>query len=89
MDGRGRALSGTGAERAEALQMQEQFAVRWHELGIAVALLLVLEGIFPFLNPPGLRRALLALSELNDQQLRFAGLSSMLIGLVLLYIINS
>ena len=63
--------------------------MRWHELGIAVALLLVLEGIFPFLNPPGLRRALLALSELNDQQLRFAGLSSMLIGLVLLYIINS
>ena len=95
MDGRGRALSGTGAEMAEVLapglsrQMQEQFAVRWHELGIAVALLLVLEGIFPFLNPPGLRRALLALSELNDQQMRFAGLSSMLVGLVLLYIINS
>ncbi len=63
--------------------------MRWHDLGITVALLLVLEGIFPFLNPAGLRRALLALSELNDQQLRFAGLTSMLIGLVLLYITNS
>ena len=69
--------------------MQGQFPVRWHDLGITVALLLVLEGIFPFLNPAGLRRALLALSELNDQQLRFAGLTSMLIGLVLLYITNS
>lgn len=63
--------------------------MRWHDLGVTVALLLVLEGIFPFLNPPGLRRALLALSELSDQQLRFAGLTSMLIGLALLYIINS
>ncbi len=63
--------------------------MRWHDLGVTVALLLVLEGIFPFLSPPGVRRALLALSELNDQQMRFAGLSSMLIGLIVLYIINS
>ena len=58
-------------------------------MAVAVALLLVLEGIIPFLSPPGLRRALLALSNLSDQQMRFAGLTSMLIGLVLLYVINS
>lgn len=60
----------------------------WRDLGAAVALLLVLEGIFPFINPDGFRRTLLAISQLPDQPLRFAGLASMLIGLVLLYVIN-
>jgi len=58
------------------------------ELWVAVALLLVLEGILPFLAPQALRRTLLALSELGDAQLRFAGLTSMLIGLGLLYIVH-
>ena len=62
--------------------------MRWHDLGVAVALLLVLEGIFPFLSPSGLRRTLQTLSKLNDPQLRFAGLTSMIAGLILLYIIN-
>ena len=60
----------------------------WHELGVAIALLLILEGIFPFISPDGMRRTLLAISQLPDQPLRFAGLTSMLIGLVLLYVIN-
>jgi uncharacterized protein len=60
----------------------------WHELGVAIALVLILEGIFPFINPDGMRRTLLAISQLPDQPLRFAGLTSMLIGLVLLYVIN-
>ena len=60
----------------------------WHDLAVALALLLVLEGIFPFINPAGLRRALAALSGMRDTQLRFAGLTSMLLGLVLLYIVN-
>lgn len=59
--------------------------VRWHDLGVALALFLVIEGMLPFLNPAGLRTALLAMSELNDRQLRFAGLTSMLLGLALLY----
>lgn len=60
----------------------------WHDLTVALALFLVLEGIFPFVSPAGLRRALAALSEMRDTQLRFAGLTSMLLGLVLLYIVN-
>jgi uncharacterized protein YjeT (DUF2065 family) len=63
--------------------------MRWQELAVAVALLLVLEGMLPFLSPQGVRRLLLALSDLSDQQIRFAGLTSMLVGLALLYIINS
>ncbi len=62
--------------------------MRWHDLGVALALLLVIEGVLPFLNPAALRRMLAAISELNDGQLRFAGMTSMLLGLLLLYFIN-
>jgi uncharacterized protein YjeT (DUF2065 family) len=37
------------------------------------------------LNPAGLRKALLLMSQLDDRQLRFGGLTSMLIGVILLY----
>jgi hypothetical protein len=60
----------------------------WQELGVALALLLVVEGILPFLNPAGLRRALLAISEMNDGALRFAGLTSMLLGVLLLNLLS-
>ena len=60
----------------------------WNELWIALALLLILEGVFPFLNPGMVRKALAAIHQLTDSQLRFAGLTSMLTGVVLLYIIN-
>lgn len=63
--------------------------MNWHALGIGLALFLVLEGILPFLNPQGVRRMLELISTLSDAQLRFAGLTSMLIGLVMLYAINS
>ena len=60
----------------------------WHELMVALALLLILEGILPFLNPAGMRKTLLMMSEMGDQQLRVAGLSSMVVGLLLLYLVN-
>lgn len=60
----------------------------WHDFAAAIALLLVIEGIFPFVNPQGLRDALRKIGELTDQQLRIAGLTSMLLGLLLLYVIK-
>jgi len=62
--------------------------IRWRDLGAAIALLLVVEGIVPFLNPAGLRRTLQTLMNLTDQQLRIAGTASMIVGLVLLYLVN-
>ncbi len=61
----------------------------WHELGLALALLLVLEGIFPFLNPAAFKRAQASLMQLDDKSLRVGGLASMLIGLALLYLIKN
>jgi uncharacterized protein YjeT (DUF2065 family) len=60
----------------------------WQDLLAAIALLLVLEGITPFLNPAGLRRTLQLVSELSDRTLRTIGFGSMLAGALLLYFVR-
>ncbi len=60
----------------------------WHDLLVAFALLLVIEGVWPFLSPSGLRRTLQLMAEQDDRSLRNAGLMSMLLGVVLLYLVN-
>ncbi|WP_018953105.1 DUF2065 domain-containing protein [Thioalkalivibrio sulfidiphilus] len=57
----------------------------WNDLLAALALLLVLEGLMPFLNPAGLKRALLQVAELPDSVLRGFGLVSMVLGALLLW----
>lgn len=52
----------------------------------AFALLLVIEGLLPLLLPATWRETFRRLIELNDGQLRFIGLASLLAGLALLYI---
>jgi len=51
----------------------------------ALALMLVIEGILPFSAPRIWRETFKRLIEMSDGQIRFAGLMSMVIGLVLLY----
>jgi uncharacterized protein len=58
------------------------------DLVAAVALFLVLEGVAPFVNPGGMKRALARLSELGDRELRIAGLGSMLVGLAILFLVR-
>jgi len=60
----------------------------WDDLASALALVLVLEGILPFANPTALRRALQAMDQLSDSQLRGMGLASMLLGLLLLLLVR-
>jgi uncharacterized protein YjeT (DUF2065 family) len=54
----------------------------------ALGLVLVLEGLFPFLSPGGWRRTFLKLLQLHDGQLRFFGLCSILIGLAVLWLLT-
>lgn len=49
----------------------------------AVALMLVIEGLLPFLSPQAWRQVFERALKMNDGQIRFLGLSSMLLGLVL------
>ena len=59
-----------------------------HSLWVGMALMLVIEGIMPFLNPTAFKKTLLQMCAMQDSQLRTIGLLSMLLGVVLLYWIN-
>jgi len=54
----------------------------------ALALVMVFEGILPFLSPGSMRQYMAQMIQMDDRTLRIAGLVMMLIGLVLLYLIK-
>ena len=60
----------------------------WQELWVATALMLVLEGFVPFINPDLMRNALIAMAQMDNASLRYGGLISMLLGLAILYAVN-
>lgn len=60
----------------------------WHNLAVAVCLMLVIEGIIPFLAPGRWRKMLAMLDQIDDNTMRLIGLASMLTGTALLYLIN-
>jgi uncharacterized protein YjeT (DUF2065 family) len=55
---------------------------------MAFALMLVIEGVFPFLAPGAWRETFRRIMGLSDGQIRFFGLTAMIAGLILLYISN-
>jgi len=60
----------------------------WRDLLAALALMLVLEGILPFLNPRRYRNLLKMLDRMDDATVRRIGFVSMLIGVGLLYLVR-
>ena len=62
--------------------------MQWQELLVAMALVLVWEGLMPTINPSGFRSLLSTLQELDDKKLRIMGLSSMILGAFLVFIIK-
>lgn len=60
----------------------------WHDILVALALVLVIEGILPFLNPTGWRNMMLSAANMDDSSLRMVGLVSMVLGVVTLYLVN-
>jgi uncharacterized protein len=54
----------------------------------ALGLFLVFEGMAPFLNPQGVKRAFARLLEVQDRELRYAGLGSMLVGVLILFLVR-
>ncbi len=57
----------------------------WNELLAAFGLMLVLEGILPFLSPDSFRQTLQRMAQLESRVLRWTGLASMGLGLIVLY----
>jgi len=61
----------------------------WNELLVAGALMLVLEGILPVLNPKAFKQMMLSASQMSEQQLRWSGFVSMIIGAVIIYVLKN
>jgi uncharacterized protein YjeT (DUF2065 family) len=55
---------------------------------MAFALMLVIEGVLPFLLPALWRETFRRITKFSDGQIRFFGLSSMLVGLMILYFVH-
>tara|TARA_B110000037_G_C16628124_1_gene305243 strand:+ start:37 stop:234 length:198 start_codon:yes stop_codon:yes gene_type:complete len=64
------------------------FNIDFSALLAALALVFILEGLIPFLNPESIRKIFLAAAQMDNQTLRFLGVSSMLVGSIMLYIIR-
>jgi uncharacterized protein len=77
----GRARRGASARLADP-------PVNFTDLLAALGLFLVLEGIAPFINPQGVKRAFAKLLQVQDRELRIAGLGSMLVGVIILFLVR-
>jgi len=67
----------------------KSYCIMWEEFGKAFCLMLIMEGIMPFLYPDRWRKLVATLATISDRDLRVMGLVSMLIGLgVLLFLTN-
>ncbi|MRR50133.1 MAG: DUF2065 domain-containing protein [Rhodocyclaceae bacterium] len=55
---------------------------------LAFALMLVIEGLLPFLAPKAWRETFIRVTQFADGQIRFMGLASMTMGLVLILVLS-
>ena len=60
----------------------------WNELAVALCLVLIIEGVIPFLAPGRWRRLAVVMAEVDDRVIRTLGLLSMLAGTGLLYLVR-
>jgi uncharacterized protein YjeT (DUF2065 family) len=56
---------------------------------MAFALMLIIEGALPFLAPSLWRDTFRKITQLNDGQIRFVGLSVMIVGVILLWVVRA
>lgn len=58
----------------------------WDDLWAAIALMLIIEGIMPFLNPSGFREMLQLVGQMEERSIRILGAFWMALGIVVLYL---
>ena len=59
--------------------------ISWGDLGAAVALMLIIEGIMPFINPGTFRQMLEMVSKMEERSVRTLGAIWIGLGIALLY----
>jgi len=60
----------------------------WENIIPAFALVLVIEGLLPFLSPKSWRDAMSQAAQLPDNILRSLGFASMMAGVIILYFVR-
>ncbi len=61
-------------------------SVNWDDLLNAIALVMIIEGILPFVSPDSLKKTYLKMQELPNDTLRIVGIGSMVLGMLLLFL---
>lgn len=61
----------------------------WTDLFAALAIVCILEGVMPFINPSGMKRLLSRIASLEERDMRIAGFISMALGLTILFLVRS
>jgi uncharacterized protein YjeT (DUF2065 family) len=61
----------------------------WTDFLAALAIVCIIEGVMPFINPPGVKRLLAKLAAMEERELRLGGFFSMLVGLAILFLVRS
>ena len=60
----------------------------WKQLAVALCMVLIIEGILPFLSPRRWRSFAAMALRVDDQSVRILGLASMIVGTTLLYFVR-
>jgi hypothetical protein len=60
----------------------------WQELAVALSLVLIIEGILPFLSPDRWRMLAYRMADLDSRSVRWVGLLSMVSGLLMLSVLR-
>lgn len=63
--------------------------IMWQELLVAIALVLVIEGLLPTISPDGYKKALSTFMQMDSKHVRVWGLFSMVLGTIILYIVKN
>ena len=61
----------------------------WSEILTALALVLVIEGMLPFISPQKYREMVMEITRLSDNRIRNVGLAVMVAGLLLLFFVRN
>ena len=62
--------------------------MNWTDLFAALALVLVIEGLLPFINPRGYKNTMMQMATFPEKTIRTIGLASMVIGVIFLYLVR-
>lgn len=62
--------------------------MNWNDLFAALALVFVIEGLLPFINPSAYKSTMMQMATFPEKSIRMIGFGSMIVGVVLLFLIR-